>query len=73
MRSAAPLDYAGLAELFGMSEKCVRSRMREWQARDFPAPLPWRRRPLVWNREAVERWKHAQEIGARATRPAIAA
>lgn len=38
---------------------------RDWRKEHgFPQPLPWARRPLRWNPEAVLRWKAAREAEA---------
>jgi hypothetical protein len=38
---------------------------RRWRKDSgFPQPLPWSRKPLRWNAEAVLRWKAAREAEA---------
>jgi hypothetical protein len=49
--------------VFGRREMDV--LWRKWRSEHgFPQPLPWSRRPLRWNAEAVLRWKANREAEA---------
>lgn len=65
----APYSYKDLARLFDLSVDKVKRRMRGWEERGFPVPLPWCRREKYWNAEAVLAWKAREELrsGARGT------
>ena len=64
MSAPDTIDMAGLVDLFELSRRTLVSRLPRWQAEGFPAPLPWRGAKLRWRREAVMRWKAAQELRA---------
>jgi hypothetical protein len=52
-----------LNALFGRADMDV--LWRKWRKDSgFPQPLPWSRKPLRWNAEAVLRWKAAREAEA---------
>jgi predicted DNA-binding transcriptional regulator AlpA len=62
---ATPLTYTlrDLEQVFGRREMDV--LWRKWRKDSgFPQPLPWSRKPLRWNAEAVLRWKAAREAEA---------
>ncbi len=58
--SAPTWTVQDLAQLFG--RPAIAGVLREWR-RDhgFPSPLPFSRRPLRWNPDAVLRWKAERE------------
>lgn len=69
-RKAHAPDWIGVRDLevmFGLSAGRLAERRAEWEAQGFPAPLPWRKKPLTWRRDAVERWKTQQERRCGAT------
>jgi predicted DNA-binding transcriptional regulator AlpA len=52
-----------LEAVFGRRD--MHTLWRKWRSEHgFPQPLPWSRRPLRWNAEAVLRWKAAREAEA---------
>jgi hypothetical protein len=51
--------YADLDIVFGVGRS--QRRIRDWEARGFPAPLPWSHRERRWNPHAVLRWKEREE------------
>lgn len=55
------IGKAELAALFGLSPSRFDELRPEWEARGFPTPLPWRRWPLAWRRDAVLHWRETQE------------
>ncbi len=58
--SASWWTLADLAVLFGRGG--MARVVRRWRIEhDFPAPLPWCRRELRWNPDAVLRWKAEHE------------
>jgi hypothetical protein len=51
--------YADLDVVFGIGQ--ARRRMKGWEARGFPAPMPWSQRERRWKPSAVLGWKARQE------------
>lgn len=59
-----------LAREFGLSRRTIQTRkLPEWEAKGFPAPLPWCRRQRRYDPAAVLAWKARQERAARAAPP----
>ncbi len=59
--------YADIAAHVVLSEKVTRQRMREWAG--FPEPLPYSRREMRWNPQAVLAFFGRYETAARARAP----
>lgn len=51
--------YADLDIVFGIGR--AQRQIRDWEAKGFPAPLPWSRRERRWRPAAVLAWKARQE------------
>lgn len=50
--------YEDLDAVFGIG---ARRRIKGWEARGFPAPMPWSQRERRWKPAAVLNWKARQE------------
>lgn len=60
--------YADLDIVFGIGR--AQRRIRAWEARGFPAPLPWSRRERRWRPQAVLAWKAREEARLPGNAPA---
>lgn len=65
-----PRDWMNVAEVaarVGLAPATFRRRLAEFRAAGMPKPLPWARRELRFNAEAIEGWIARREAreGAR--------
>ncbi|PXW61525.1 hypothetical protein C7450_10340 [Chelatococcus asaccharovorans] len=64
--------YPDLAQVFSVSIDLLRRKlMPQWEAADFPRPLPWCTREKRWNPAAVLAWKDRQERRNRSVPPEL--
>ncbi len=64
-------DYADLAEVFGLSIDILRRKLRLWEDKGFPAPLPYHGTKKRWRPAAVQAWMARTETAAGARAPVL--